>query len=91
MGRVRKGREIDSALCKKGFRRETDGKHVLYFLVDSAGIRTMISHGDMGETIGDNLISRMSRQIRLTKTQFLDFIDCIISEEDYRTILRSIL
>ena len=44
----------------------------------------------MGETIGDNLISRMSRQIRLTKTQFLDFVDCTISEESYREIIQEL-
>ena len=30
----------------------------------------------------------MARQHRLTKAQFLDFIDCTVSEEDYRAILR---
>jgi len=34
------------------------------------------------------LISQMARQHRLTKAQFLDFIDCTVSEEDYRAILR---
>ncbi len=57
MGRVRKGRDIDAALCKKGFRRDTDGKHIQYFFVGSSEIRTMMSHGDMGETIGANLLN----------------------------------
>ncbi len=87
MGRVRKGRDIDVALCKKGFRREIDGDHVCYLLTGSK-VKTKTSHGAMGDTIGTNLISRMSRQLHLTKSQFLDFIDCTISEEDYREILR---
>ena len=91
MGRVRSGREINSALCQKGFRRETGGDHICYFLTDDNGndtdIRTKVSHGVMGETIGVNLISRMARQLRLTKAQFLDLIDCSMDEATYRAIL----
>ena len=44
MGKVRKGRSVDAALCKKGFRRKEDGNHVCY---ESPGsdVRTKISHG----------------------------------------------
>ncbi len=88
MGNARSGRDIDAALRLKGFRRDMEGKHIRYFLTDEEQIRTMISHGDLGTTIGAPLISKMSRQLRLTKQQFLDFVDCTISEEDYRAILR---
>ena len=87
MGRVRKGRDIDAALCKKGFRLETDGDHVCYFLRGS-NVKTKVSHGAMGDTIGTNLISRMARQLHLTKQQFLNLIDCPLDEENYRSILR---
>lgn len=89
MGRVRKGRDIDAALCKKGFRRETSGKHIQYFLIGFSEIRTMMSHGDMGTTIGSALLSRMARQLRLTKPQFLDLIDCTLDEAGYRGILEA--
>jgi hypothetical protein len=87
MGRVRKGRDIDVALCKKGFRREADGDHVCYLLTDSK-VQTKVSHGAMGDTIGANLMSRMSRQLHLTKKQFLDLVDCTLDEDGYREILR---
>ena len=74
MGSVRKGRKIDSALRKKGFRRETSGDHVVYYFMDENGedtdTKTKVSHGAMGDTIGANLISLMSRQLHLTKKQF---------------------
>ena len=89
MGRVRKGRDIDAALCQKGFRREVDGDHVCYILVGS-NIKTKVSHGAMGDTIGANLLSRMARQIHLTKAQFPDLIDCTLDEEAYRDILREL-
>ena len=89
MGSNRSRHEIDSALCKKGFRRKKNGKHILYFLNGNPRVRTMISHGTMGETIDADLISKMARQLRLTKNQFLNLIDCTVSEKDYRAILRN--
>ena len=92
MGNVRTGRDIDAALRKKGFRRDLDGKHVWYFFQDKRGedscVKVMISHGAMGTTLGAPLIALMARQIHLTKSQFLELIDCTMSESDYRTILQ---
>jgi len=92
MSSVRSGRNIDSALVKKGFLRFQDSDHVRYrfFGPDNANpvARTKMSHGVVGDTIGAKLISEMARQLHLTKKQFLDLIDCTVSEEDYRTILR---
>ncbi len=91
MGRVRKGRDIDAALRKKGFRRDADRDHVYYFLTDSdgndVGVKTKISHGMMGETLSADLISKMARQLHLTKAQFLELIDCTLDEAGYREIL----
>jgi hypothetical protein len=93
MGSVRKGQAIDAALCKKGFRRETGGDHICYFLVGDSGddtdIKTKISHGAMGDTIGANLVSRMARQVHLSKAQFLALIDCTLDKDGYRKILNN--
>ena len=89
MSSVRKGREIDAALCQKGFQKEPTGKHIRYFLQGFSEIRTMMSHGMMGSTLSANLITRMARQLRLTKAQFLDLIDCTLTEADYRDILEN--
>ena len=85
MGNVRSGRDIDSALRKKGFHCETKGDHFYYHYFSLAGertsIKTKISHGIGGGTIGAPLISVMSQQIHLSKQQFLDFVDCTLTEE----------
>lgn len=92
MGRVRSGREVDAALRKKGFQRDSEGKHIRYYLVNpdgrEAGIRTMMSHGIMGGTLSSKLVSDMARQLHLTKAQFLDLVDCPLDETAYRDILR---
>jgi len=91
MSNVRSGREIDSALTKKGFIRVRDGDHIRYRFYgadfDNPLARTKISHGMLGDTIGSKLLSEMARQIRLTKHQFLELIDCTLDEENYRNIL----
>jgi hypothetical protein len=89
MSNTRSGRQTDTALCKKGFRKVLSGKHIQYFLFARPGepeldIRTMISHGMMGSALSADLMNKMARQLHLTKAQFLDFIDCRMSEEDYR-------
>ena len=92
MGNVRSGRNIDSALRRKGFFRDSDGDHVHYYLLRSTGertsVKTKISHGMLGSAICAKLISLMARQLRLTKMQFLALIDCPLDEEGYRAILR---
>lgn len=87
MSRVRKGRDIDAALCKKGFSRETDGDHVCYALVGT-NVRTKISHGMKGHDIGPELLGVMARQLHLTARQFLNLIDCPLDEAGYRAILQ---
>ncbi|MGL4593391.1 MAG: hypothetical protein ACRCUY_01535 [Thermoguttaceae bacterium] len=88
---VRKGREINSALCRKGFIRHEDGDHIRYFLFTKTGERriasTKISHGMMGTTLSPKLVSVMAMQLHLSKDDFLALIDCTISESDYRNKL----
>ena len=87
MGKVRKGRDIDAALQKKGFLCVKDGNHLFYALSGSS-VRTKISHGMMGRDIGRALLSVMAKQLRLSSAQFLDLIDCSLDETGYRAILR---
>ncbi len=89
MGNVRSVRDIDTALCKKGFRRTMHGKHIQYFFKDAPKIRTMVSHGMGNSSLSADLISRMARQLHLTKAQFLNLIDCTLSEEGYREVLKT--
>ena len=92
MSKVYSGRVIDSMLCKKGFFKESDGDHIRYFLPNEAGtdwiVRTKMSHGMRGGTIDAWLIAQMARQLHLTKTQFLNLIDCSLNEKGYRAILQ---
>ena len=87
MGNVRPGRVIDAALRRKGFRCDSTRDHLFYYF-DGTSIKTKISHGMMGSTVGVKLISDMAHQLHLAKPQFLALIDCPLDEEGYRNILR---
>ena len=91
MSNVRSAKDIDQALRKKGFRRDMDGKHIHYFFYglngEKTGIYTLMSHGMGSTSIGNPLLGLMARQLRLTKSQFLDLIDCTLDEEGYRHLV----
>jgi len=95
MGNTRSGRNIDSALTKKGFEKTSDGDHVRYYLYDpqtrATLAQTKMSHGVFGKAISSPLISQMARQLHLMKTQFLNLIDCPLDEDGYREILHPVV
>lgn len=82
-----KTKDIKYSLQKKGFFEEI-GDHLFYFYyIDDkkTEIYTKISHGE--KEIDDFLISKMSKQLRLSKTQFIDLIRCSLSKEEYKEIV----
>ena len=90
MGSNRKGRDVDTALCKKGFQRDKSGDHIRYSLTDKPYIRTKMSHGMLGSTLSAERIGDMARQLRLSKEQFLELIDCNLDAGGYRAIIEQL-
>lgn len=82
-----KVRDISSSLLKKGFvQHESDHTHYTFYKDNQkTSVWTKISHGE--RDIGDTLINIMQKQLKLTKKQFLDFVNCPLSKEEYRKIL----
>lgn len=85
--------KIESSLCKKGFKfdkQKTDSiGHRAFYLYDLNGnktcIFTYISHSH--DTIYDELIKRMYKQLHLDKKTFIKMIDCFVDHEGYIKIL----
>jgi predicted RNA binding protein YcfA (HicA-like mRNA interferase family) len=80
--------DIAKALLRKGF-QEKGGDHRFYHLiVDEKKTRvfTKMSHGK--KEVPDNLLSVMARQAGLTRKQFLELVDCPLSQGQYLGILR---
>ncbi len=79
-------RLVRSALLAKGF-VERDGDHE-YFHFRAPGRTktfTKISHG--AREVEDNLITQMARQMRLTRKQFAEFVECTMTGEKYSELM----
>jgi hypothetical protein len=86
---TRKAREIKEGLTKKGFIAYQRDHTYLFFSVEGrkSGVHTKISHGN--NEYGDNMLSLVARQLRITTKQLDDLLDCPMSYEDYLAILRT--
>ena len=65
-------------------------KDIWYFhVVDGGrtGIRTKMSHGE--EEVGENLLHKMARQLRLTRRELDCFVDGTLTQAEYITKLRT--
>ena len=83
-----KAKAVESALVKKGFILDNKDhrRFVLYIGGIKQEIRTMLSHN--GQEINQYLQSCMARQMCLTKSEFLLFVACKLSGENYIKTLK---
>lgn len=86
---ILKTKDVNKALLLKGFRITENDHHRFLFYLDGrkTSVHTKTSHSH--SEIGRDLIARMARQMRLSKNDFVRFVDCQMTEEDYRTKLIS--
>ena len=86
----RKRRIILQNLKRKGFVEEREGDHIfLKFRANGEykGIRTKVSHGSKANELSEELISRMAKQCKLSKKNFVGLVDCSLSELEYMELL----
>ena len=82
--------KVESALSAKGFQRaEKDHHYFIYFTTDGkkTTAKTKTSHSKKVKDIPDNLLNQMAKQCFLTKTEFLNLVDCPLNREKYEDIL----
>ena len=84
---VLKANKVINSLTKKGFKPDNRGHKFLFYYAKGkrTSIFTYVSWGS--NEINDYLIGKMSNQVRLEKDQFIDLIECPLSEEAYRELL----
>jgi DNA-binding FadR family transcriptional regulator len=89
----RKAREVLSGLKRKGFIEEREGHHVFLIYESRAGlrteVRTRLSHQSGGSDINDQLLGLMARQLKLSRRELEQLIDCPLSREHYEAKLGS--
>lgn len=83
---------IRAGLVGKGFQEVTKKKdHDFYYLfVDGkkTSVFTRLSRGSDFKDYSDPLVTKVYRQIGLSKQQFLKYLDCTLSLRDYLSLLR---
>jgi hypothetical protein len=82
----RKVRQVLSSLKTKGFFENREGHHVILIYETKGGltseVRTRVSHQSGGGDIGDSLLGQMARQVRLSRRDFEQLIDCPLSRDE---------
>jgi hypothetical protein len=88
---IRKRLAVETALLQKGFSLDTsssgDHRYYVFYIEDRLVARTKVSHGTKYKDLADDLLMHMSKQCHLTKGEFLDLVDCHISQIEYEIIL----
>lgn len=86
-------KDIKKNLQKKGFIVDNQRDHIWFNYITTDGkktpIRTKISHGK--SDIGDDLISKMARQTRISKKQFVELVECSLSKDEYFELVKDII
>lgn len=53
------------------------------------GIATHTSHGSKYKVLSDDLVKYMAAQVKLTKAEFVQFVNCTLTFQQYVALLRS--
>jgi hypothetical protein len=83
--------DIKAALLSKGFVHE-GGDHDFYVFKHAGmvgAVFTQISRGSGYREYGDPLLHDMSRQLKLTRKQLNELIDCSLDQRGYEAALRA--
>ena len=88
----RKRKDIASALRVKGFREQTKARDHDYYFFECDGLLepvvTKLSRGTEYREIGDGLLGKISRQLRLTRDELDRLVSCPLDRKQYEAILR---
>src|SRR5688572_101607 len=79
--------QTKSSLLRKGFKIDERHHHYYtYYYKGKMVARTKLSHND--QDVNDWLISKMRRQCQITRSEFVDLINCPLDENGYVNILK---
>ena len=88
----RKVRQVVAGLKTKGFSEDREGHHIFLIYETLSGlkteIRSRVSHQSSGGDISDSLLAAMARQVRLSRRDLEQLVDCPLSREGYETKLK---
>lgn len=84
--------DVVDSLCKKGFSEQDGGDHRYFRLLQDGkdtGIFTMVSRGGRKyRTLGNDLVSKMAKQLKLQTKEFVQLVECTMTGDAYVALLR---
>jgi len=82
------GKQVESALLKKGFKHANKGHKFLTLFIEGrkTAIRTMVSHGK--KTYKGSLEKSLRDQLKVTKEELVGLVECPLSMEAYLECLK---
>ena len=86
----KKASDVEKALKKKGFtedKSKSHNKYVLYIDGKKTNINTHTSQGASHKEISECMLNTMAKQMKITRKEFDSFVQCTLSEENYKKIL----
>ncbi|NMC77493.1 MAG: hypothetical protein GYA60_09420 [Candidatus Methanofastidiosa archaeon] len=83
-------RIIRSGLMRKGFQKREGSNHEIYSIeIDGKIAATTVMSRSSSRDVSKNIISKMSKQLHMRTTEeFLNYIQCTYSYEDYTNYLK---
>jgi len=89
---VLKIKDIISSMTKKGFKLDVDGKHKRLIYMHNGKTSSIVTHySHSSDEVGDFLIKKMADQIKISKKQFLELVECTLSADDYLKLVKHII
>lgn len=85
---ILKTNQIDKALTKKGFEARPKDHNFYYYINDGKKTNIFTKNSHSKNEVNDFLIGKMASQLHLNKEQFKELIQCTLSAEKYKEILR---
>ena len=86
---VRKSRQIINGLSAKGFHKEDRDHIYLHYYTITNKKTTIITKVSRGKKEYDsNLLSQMSKQLKISLNELIDLIDCPLDQNGYEKILK---
>lgn len=85
-------KDVVAALTSKGFSRVKDRDHEVFVFTHAGLTRavwTKVSRGTSHRTLGDPLVGAMSRQLQLSKKDFMALVECSFTAAAYIDHLRT--
>lgn len=80
-----------NSLLVKGFEHSEGGNHEKYYLYDRHGRRTsvftVLSRRRASEDVDVGLQNQIAKQLKISRRQFVEFVDCSLTQEAYERYL----